>query len=261
MPSTYAHYRFGTEMLAVFPADVRRTVQRFRRLYDVGLHGPDLFFYYNPAVHTPIGSLGGKFHHQTGREFFGRFCRSLRLSPSEAGLAYLYGVLAHFCLDSVCHPFINRESEAGPASHVEIETEFDRFLLEADGKLPIRSQERSSHIRLTPGECETVSAFYSPAKAGHVRVCVNNMDFFTRLLANTDGSKQALLRKGAALFGRDIRGLLMPAGPNPRCACLDEALMVLYGNAASLFPVLCAQIQAHLAYNAPLGEEFSIPFD
>ena len=34
MPSTYAHYRFGLGMLPKFPGDSRRTIQRFRRLYN-----------------------------------------------------------------------------------------------------------------------------------------------------------------------------------------------------------------------------------
>ena len=45
MPSTYAHYRFGVGLLTTMPGDVRRTIQRFRRRFDVGLHGPDIFYY------------------------------------------------------------------------------------------------------------------------------------------------------------------------------------------------------------------------
>ncbi len=93
-------------MLQNMPADIRRTVNRFRRLYDVGLHGPDPFFYYNPIMHTKVGDLGHKTHKLSGREFFERVCRSIRLEPSEAAEAYLYGVLCHYCLYSVGHPFI-----------------------------------------------------------------------------------------------------------------------------------------------------------
>lgn len=260
MPSTYAHYRFGVEMLADMPADVRRSVQRFRRLYDVGLHGPDLFFYYNPVVKTRIGGLGSRFHDQSGQEFFTRVCRSLRLSPSEAGTAYLYGVLCHYCLDSICHPFVIEKTTGGPATHVELETEFDRFLLEADGKTPPCAQDLSPHIRLTPGECETAAAFYPSVTARHIRDCVRNMAFFTRLLAAPEGAKRDLLNKGMALAGHDVEGMLMPLGPNPRCADLDEPLLALYRKAAALYPILLGQIQAHMAYGAPLGPEFTANF-
>ena len=95
MPAIYAHYRMGVALLPTMPADVRRTIQRFRRLYDVGLHGPDIFFYHNPLMHTSIGALGSKIHAQTGREFFQRACRIARLEKSEAAQAYIYGVLCH----------------------------------------------------------------------------------------------------------------------------------------------------------------------
>ena len=45
MPSSYAHYRFGKQILAQMPADVKRSIQRFRRMFDMGLQGPDIFFY------------------------------------------------------------------------------------------------------------------------------------------------------------------------------------------------------------------------
>ena len=89
MSATYAHYRFGAQMLPRMPADLSRTARRHRRLFEVGLHGPDLFFYYRPGIPAKLRVLGHKFHIQTGREFFSRICRNLRLEPSEAAQAYL----------------------------------------------------------------------------------------------------------------------------------------------------------------------------
>ena len=66
MPASYAHYRFGKLLLPSLPVHVRQTIQRFRRMYDMGLQGPDFFFYYNPFLHTATGELGRVFHRQTG---------------------------------------------------------------------------------------------------------------------------------------------------------------------------------------------------
>ena len=79
-------------------------------------------------------------------------CRYVRLHPTEATRAYLYGVLAHYALDSLSHPFIHRMAAQGKATHTQIETEFDRFLLDLDGKKPPYLQDLSGHIRLTPGD-------------------------------------------------------------------------------------------------------------
>ena len=175
MPATYAHYRFGAAMLGKVPADVGCVVKRHRRLFDVGLHGPDLFFFYLPMFHTDIGRLGSKFHHQTGKEFFSRVCRSLRLEPSEEGQAYLYGTLCHYALDSCCHPLIIKWSEEGIASHSSIETEFDRLLLEMDGKNPPYGMRLTTHMTLTDPECEVVARFYPGAEAKHIRESLRGM--------------------------------------------------------------------------------------
>ena len=50
MPSDYAHYRFGAAMLSAMPADLRRPANRFRQMYDMGLHGPDIFTYSPPGI-------------------------------------------------------------------------------------------------------------------------------------------------------------------------------------------------------------------
>ena len=48
MPSTYAHRRFGTNVLEHLPDELRAQLEQNRELYDIGLHGPDLLFYWHP---------------------------------------------------------------------------------------------------------------------------------------------------------------------------------------------------------------------
>ena len=42
MPSTYAHRRFGANVLDHLPAPLREKLEEHRELYDIGLHGPDM---------------------------------------------------------------------------------------------------------------------------------------------------------------------------------------------------------------------------
>lgn len=251
MPNIYAHYRFGVALLPLLPADVRRTIQRFRRLYDVGLHGPDIFYFC-------IGSsarLGSKFHRQTGQEFFQRVCRTVRLERSEASLSYLYGVLIHYCLDSMCHPLVHERE--GTATHQQIETEFDRFLLEKDGRVPPQCQDFSHHLKLTQGECETVAKFYPPATRQTVQMGVRNMASVTRILAAPDGARRKLVEGGIRLFAPKHQGMLMTDGADPACAELDAPLEALYEKAIGAFPEMFNQLQAHLTYSAPLEGDFT----
>ena len=92
MPSIYAHYRFGTALLPSLPADVRKTIQRFRGLYEMGLHGPDIFYYSSLVIPGSASYLGIKFHEQTGKEFFARVW--IRIIPLRPLAAKLYGIFS-----------------------------------------------------------------------------------------------------------------------------------------------------------------------
>lgn len=259
MPSTYAHYRFGVGLLPSLPGDARRTIQRFRRLFDVGLHGPDIFYYSLPLVKSGLRFLGIKYHEQSGKEFFQRACRALRMERSEAAQAYLYGVLCHYCLDVYLHPFV-AQNASDTISHQQIEAEFDRFLLETDGKVPPCAQDLSPHLKLTPGEWETVAKFYPPATASHVRDSLQNMARLTKLMAVPEGARRTLLEKTMTMMGKDLADLLIPAEPNLNCTQLNPALMDRYQAALEAFPGMLSQLQAHMTYSAAFEEDFDAPF-
>lgn len=256
MPFTYAHYRFGAALLPAMPGDVSRTIQRFRGMFDVGLHGPDIFSFYTSIFHSSARNLGIKYHELTGQAFFPRACRCVRLEKSEAAAAYLYGVLCHYCLDSVMHPFIAEQASALGLPQVEIEVEFDRFLLEKDGKTPACSQDLSPHLRLTPGESATVAKLYPPATERNVQDSVKQMARLTKLLATPEGTRRTILEKSAGILGKELKSIVMHTAPNPKCDHLNEPLWALYQQATEQFHRMLPQLQAHLTYSAPFEAEF-----
>ncbi len=260
MPYTYAHYRFGVAALDAMPGDIKRTVKRNRQLYDVGLHGPDIFFYYNPLRRTKTGALASRIHRQSGKEFFGRVCRGLRLNPSAEAEAYLYGLLCHYALDSVCHPFVWQQDKEGVAEHIALETEFDRFLLDMDGRCPPEKQDLSRHIRLSPAECATAARFFPGVTDKVIAAAVRNMALATKALAIGNQTGREWIKRGLGLAGREYRGLVMTQGPNSQCAHLNAPLFSLYKQAEEKFPSLLLQLNAHLTYNAPLETDFSAAF-
>ena len=250
MPSNYAHYRFGQLVKAELPADLHGLLRTCPRAYDVGLHGPDIFFYYDPFAKDNPGS---RFHAQTGREFFTRACRHLRLRPSAPGRAYLYGVLGHYCLDSVCHPFVNGIAAEGTIGHIELETEFDRYLLELDGKVPPWAQDTTRHLVLSREESDRIAPFYSGIGSLRLRNSVRRMAFLSQLLIAPGGFKRRLLSK--TLPGKH-RQFLMTEGPNPNCAHLNKPLLALFEKAQILYPQMVHEITAHLDRNTPFSDLF-----
>ena len=258
MPSTYAHYRFGTEVIKTLNKDAQLAIARFRPLFDVGLHGPDIFFHYNIFFHTATGELANTMHLESGQEFFQKACKRQRMHPSEAGMAYLYGFLAHYALDSLCHPFIYSIVSQGEIGHVELESEFDRFLLDVDHRNPPHRQDLGKHLHLSRSEAATAAYLLSDVSAGAVRRSVRNMALHSHLLATV---KPELQKKVLSHMGRDIADQLMPQEPNRNCAYLDGDLHRLYKQALALYPGLAAQMEDHILNRTPLGEDFQKPFD
>lgn len=258
MPSHYAHYRFGSAAIAFMDPHTRQTMQRFRQLYDVGLHGPDIFFYHSIFFHGKAFNLAKETHGEAGMDFFARVCQQLRQEPNEAAMAYLYGVLAHYCLDSALHPFVKAQTEEGKIGHVELETEFDRFLLLRDGKRQPNTFDGSHHVKLTRGECSTAAGFYPTATAAMVNTGVRGMARWMKVLAMPNGNLRRIVEVCA---GDSLRPHFMGRSPNKNCAHLNEPMLELYHQALERFPAMAAELQAHLADNAPLGEAFEATFN
>lgn len=257
MPSCYAHYRFGKLTLPALPEEARRVSQRFRQLYDVGLHGPDLLFYYQPLFHTKTGSLASRYHKLTGREFFQQAAAHYRENPSEGAQAYLFGVLAHYALDSACHPLIHEVTADGKIGHSELETEFDRQLLTQDGVEAPHMQNLASHIRLTWGEAVTAAGFYPPASAFAIRRSAVIMSLVNRLLTlRSRGLLKAILRLG----GRDGMEMLMSVRPNHKCTPLIQPLLSHYNEAMERYPRMAAKLLDCINNETPLDEDFDTPF-
>lgn len=257
MPSHYTHYRFGAQVIAYLPPEAKRSVRLFRSLYDVGLHGPDIFFYHNIFFKDSIVALGSKYHNMTGEAFFTPICKHLRLEPNEAAVAYLYGLLTHYCLDSTMHPFVYETTADGQIGHTELETEFDRFLLQRDGKPHPNTFDCSPHMQLTDGECETVAKFYGTTPTA-VKASVRSMASTVKFVSMPNGNVRRMVE--STLRGR-LRENFMGRTPNKNCAHLDGDLMALYDQALAKFPAMVAALQAHMSHNAPLGELFENTFN
>ena len=83
MPSTYAHFCLGRETARLLTAEPLEAITRYPQLYSIGLHGPDLFFYYKPLSKNPVSRLGHEFHDRPGRDFFERAARVLGVSQVQ----------------------------------------------------------------------------------------------------------------------------------------------------------------------------------
>ena len=102
MPSVYAHYRFGREILELLPDDISSILIEHRELFDIGLQGPDILFFYKPVFKNYVNQLGKRIHEWKGRRFFIPAVRQIRcLKNKDASIAYICGVACHYALDAI----------------------------------------------------------------------------------------------------------------------------------------------------------------
>lgn len=255
MPAAYAHIRFGKEQ--TLPGKYGALPRNFPQLYTVGLQGPDLLFYHNPVFPSAKVREGNRLHRLTGQAFFAQAIAAYKKAPSDGALAYLFGVLGHYCLDSRVHPLVNQLVETEKVNHIALETEFDRFLQQKDGLILLPRRRIGRYLRLTRGEQATVAGFYADCGPGSIGWCLGNMRRVYRIAFS---QKRKLAKFILGLGGETGRSLIPTVGPDPRCAHLDEPLMEAYQAAARDYPALAQELIAALEEGAPLGEAFAPTF-
>lgn len=255
MPAAYAHYRFGFRVLPELPPQVQSCIRRNRRMYDLGLHGPDFLFFHNPIAKDILFQTGNRIHMMPGSDFFTHASRQLRLAPSESAASYLYGVLTHFALDSVCHPFIQECADSGAVSHMELESELDRHLLELEGKPKPHEVRLTGHIRLDdPRQAQQIAMFYPGVSPEQVARSLKHFRFLLDFCTAPKGARRHLIEKG--FFTRLAKDAAMMTCPNPKCAALLPRLDSLIRQAESIAPQMAAQLTAHIRCGKPFGTEF-----
>ena len=262
MPSTYAHRRFGADVLALLPDSLRATLEQHRELYDMGLHGPDLMFYYKALQSNPVNRLGNAMHEQKGEVFFTR-ARTVveNATDKSAALAYVLGFVCHFALDSTCHPYVEQFTRESGVTHCEIETEFDNMLLRRDGYDPLKFFT-ASHIHPSEQNAKAIAPFYEGISEQVALDSLKGMISVHRLLQASNPVKRWVVLTGMKVVGKYdmLHGLVADPQPNPKCVESGKRLEELYAQALPLAETLILEFVAKLDTDQPLSKAFDHTF-
>ncbi len=236
MPSTYAHFRFGKDVRAGLNGCA--PLDAYPELFQIGLHGPDILFYYHPLTPNPIRSTGSAMHQLSGFTVFSEMNQKLLRLPKEhrtAATAYLYGFLCHFALDSVCHGYVQQAIDETGVPHTEIEGELDRLLMVKDGIDPI-SHPLTGHIVPTLANASVISRFFDGISASQIQKALKAMIAFNDLFLCPGPAKRKALLAGMRLIGQyeGLHGMVINPVPNPACAEAVAHLSALYEDALPL---------------------------
>ncbi len=268
MPTTYTHYKFGTEVLKVLPASLKARAERYRELYDIDQHGPDILFYYKALQKNPVASQGSALHRQNADVFFSRAVEILRMEEKQGGTdidaarAYLYGFICHFVLDSECHPYVQKMMQDGGISHNEIEMELDRYLLTADGYDPVRHVQ-TLHVHPSEENAAVIAPFFHDLSVQQVHKALRSMIFYHNLFRVPGKVERALLFGAMKLVGKydALHGIVMSLTPNP--ACRDYCLLLKrqYDEAVPVAVSLIAEFERVLEEGGTFSERFHRDFE
>ena len=259
MPSTYAHYVFGKNMLKRFPEEIAALAQAHRQLYDIGLHGPDILFYYHALTRNKVNSVGFGTHERPAKEFFAP-AKDAAARGGDAARAYLLGFLCHFALDVTCHGYIENKIAVSDVRHTEIESEFDRYLLEKEGKDAL-SAKLTGHIFATAENARVIAPFFAGLTAKQVQSSLKAMLTCNELVRAPGAFKRFLVNSVLRLSGnyREMHGMMMAKQPIPACRDSNLRLEKLMKKAEGECLSLLADYRAYEG-GAPLSSAFDRTF-
>ena len=139
MPSITTHHFFAQEVYNNLTNDERNHINKELTIYYTFAQSHDYLFYYtfNPFISKRIKQLGHTAHHQKTQDYIINIIKYIQennLENNHQAIAYLYGTITHYCLDTTCHPYIfyktgvwrhNKKTQKYRGEHNHIEKDLD----------------------------------------------------------------------------------------------------------------------------------------
>ena len=143
MPAAFAHDLYGRKVYMEADSVIKRIIKKERYCFLLGVHGPDILFFYKALGKNKVNQKGVRMHGEPAAKLMERGRMLVREAETKEErdemIAYLMGVACHFCLDNRVHAYVNAEEKRTGITHSEIETELERRLLEREHMRPLHS--------------------------------------------------------------------------------------------------------------------------
>lgn len=262
MPAFYAHDRFGKQVAEHLDDELKKTVKEHFRQFRIGLQGPDLLFFYRPYRPNRVARYGNHLHDISAYPFFQNAIRIVRKKGRKSReYAYLMGFVCHFILDSECHPYVEAYIKESGVRHLEIEEEFEKMLLRADGKDPFAYPL----AKLVPVDIATADAiwpFYDGIGRKKILQCLKDMRMVKRIFTAPGPFKQKVINGALRLSGKyaEMKGLMNQRIDNARCGKSNEELMRRFDASVELAVQMLESLDESIWKRKELNERFDRAF-
>ena len=111
MPSITTHHMFAKEVFKNLTKEEQEHIENEKLIYLTFAQSHDFLFYYTFDLKNAkrIKELGHHAHHHKTQAYLMNIVKNIKeknLEYNQQAVAYLYGSITHYCLDSTCHPYI-----------------------------------------------------------------------------------------------------------------------------------------------------------
>lgn len=111
MPSIVTHHLFAEEVYKNLSVKEKKYIGTEKIIFTTFAQSHDYLFYYTFDLKNAkwIKELGHHAHHNKTQAYILNILKEIKekhLESNKQCVAYLYGVITHYVLDSTCHPFV-----------------------------------------------------------------------------------------------------------------------------------------------------------
>lgn len=140
MPAITTHKIFAENVLKKL--QLKQSINIDKNIYFTFAQSHDLLFYYKGFKHKLYNDLGHKSHHYNTQDFIINIISYIKrnnLTRNKECLSFLYGILTHYYLDSIAHPYIfyktgtykkDKKTLKYKGKHNELERQIDALVYE-----------------------------------------------------------------------------------------------------------------------------------
>ncbi|MGL4345352.1 MAG: hypothetical protein ACRCTE_09150 [Cellulosilyticaceae bacterium] len=162
MPDIITHYLFGLDTSKhIQSSPLYPIIKTYRSLFFLGLQGPDPMYYHDAYKKNNFHYVGKLMHQEKTGDFLTNcltFAKQNVETPEiyDPLMSYISGLICHYVLDSMTHPYIfylsGRYIEDIPESHVfkglhkKIEVAIDALLLKSKFGLDAHKFKIHQHV-------------------------------------------------------------------------------------------------------------------
>ena len=107
MPAACAHDLDGRKVYMEADPVIKRIIKKERYCFLLGVHGPDILFFYKALGKNKVNQKGVRMHGEPAAKLMERGRMLVREAETkderDEMIAYLMGIACHFCLDNRVH--------------------------------------------------------------------------------------------------------------------------------------------------------------